>query len=79
MSHGKESSEHILQLYLVTLVTRYYSLSREGKKLLVLDIDYTLFDHRSTAETGVELMRPFLHEFLETAYAHYDIAIWYVC
>lgn len=31
--------------------------SREGKKLLVLDIDYTLFDHRSTAETGNELMR----------------------
>ena len=29
---------------------------REGKKLLVLDIDYTLFDHRSSAETGVELM-----------------------
>lgn len=26
---------------------------REGKKLLVLDIDYTLFDHRSTAETGI--------------------------
>lgn len=25
---------------------------REGKKLLVLDIDYTLFDHRSAAETG---------------------------
>lgn len=25
---------------------------REGKKLLVLDIDYTLFDHRSVAETG---------------------------
>ena len=31
---------------------------REGKKLLVLDGDYTLFDHRSCAETGVELMRP---------------------
>ena len=42
--------------------------SREGKKLLVLDIDYTLFDHRSVAEAGWELMRPFLHEFLETAY-----------
>jgi len=42
---------------------------REGKKLLVLDIDYTLFDHRSAAETGVELMRPFLHEFLTSAYA----------
>jgi len=52
------------------------SESRPGKKLLVLDIDYTLFDHRSTAETGLELMRPFLHEFLETAYQEYDIAIW---
>jgi ubiquitin-like domain-containing CTD phosphatase 1 len=31
---------------------------REGKKLLILDIDYTLFDHRSSAETGAELMRP---------------------
>lgn len=30
---------------------------REGKKLLVLDIDYTLFDHRSSAETG----KPFIH------------------
>lgn len=52
------------------------SEKREGKKLLVLDIDYTLFDHRSTAETGLELMRPFLHEFLETAYQNYDICIW---
>jgi len=50
--------------------------SRENMKLLVLDIDYTLFDHRSVAETGWELMRPYLHEFLETAYQHYDIAIW---
>ncbi|KAJ8868719.1 hypothetical protein PR048_030258 [Dryococelus australis] len=49
---------------------------REGKKLLVLDIDYTLFDHRSTAETGYELMRPFLHEFLTSAYQDYDIVIW---
>lgn len=49
---------------------------REGKKLLVLDIDYTLFDHRSSAEQGVELMRPYLHEFLTSAYEHYDIIIW---
>jgi len=41
---------------------------REGKNLLVLDIDYTLFDHRSSAETGYELMRPYLHEFLTQAY-----------
>nr|SVE85644.1 EOG090X0A5K [Daphnia pulicaria] len=49
---------------------------RSGKKLLVLDIDYTLFDHRSAAETGNELMRPFLHEFLTSAYNDYDIMIW---
>jgi len=49
---------------------------REGKKLLVLDIDYTLFDHRSPAETGTELMRPYLHEFLTSAYEDYDIVIW---
>lgn len=49
---------------------------REGKKLLVLDVDYTLFDHRSCAETGLELMRPYLHEFLTSAYEDYDIVIW---
>merc|ERR1712218_41302 len=50
--------------------------SRDNKKLLVLDIDYTLFDHRSVAEAGWELRRPYPHEFLETAYQDYDIAIW---
>jgi len=49
---------------------------REDKKLLVLDIDYTLFDHRTPAETGAELMRPHLHEFLTSAYEDYDIVIW---
>ncbi|KAK3604426.1 hypothetical protein CHS0354_020849 [Potamilus streckersoni] len=49
---------------------------RMGKKLLVLDVDYTLFDHRSVAESAGELMRPFLHEFLTTAYENYDIVIW---
>lgn len=60
---------------LIILNDNYYSVQinilnepREGKKLLVLDIDYTLFDHRSVAETGNELMRPYLHEFLTDAY-----------
>lgn len=49
---------------------------REDKKLLVIDIDYTIYDHRSVAETGIELMRPHLHEFLRSAYEDYDIVIW---
>ena len=49
---------------------------REGKKLLVLDVDYTLFDHRSYGDNGFQLMRPYLHEFLTAAYSHYDIVIW---
>lgn len=49
---------------------------RPGKRLLVLDIDYTVFDHRSTGQSIEELMRPFLHEFLTSAYEDYDIAFW---
>lgn len=49
---------------------------RPNKKLLVLDIDYTIFDHLSHAERGEELMRPYFHEFMTNAYEDYDIAIW---
>jgi len=50
---------------------------RANSKLLVLDIDYTLFDHKSPAEYAAQLMRPFLHEFLTQAYNdNYDIVIW---
>ena len=49
---------------------------RIGKKLLVLDIDYTIFDLGSAAERPEELARPYLHEFLSSVYQHYDISIW---
>ncbi|CAI5997025.1 unnamed protein product [Closterium sp. NIES-64] len=49
---------------------------RAGKRLLVLDIDYTLFDHVSPAENAAQLMRPYLHEFLAASYSAYDIIIW---
>ncbi|PNW84301.1 hypothetical protein CHLRE_04g228900v5 [Chlamydomonas reinhardtii] len=49
---------------------------RPGKKCLVIDIDYTIFDLGSTAERPEELARPYLHEFLTSAYLDYDIIIW---
>lgn len=55
---------------------RILNSPRAARKLLVLDIDYTLFDHRSPAENPEELMRPYLHEFLTAAYSMYDIIIW---
>lgn len=49
---------------------------RPGKKLLVADIDYTIFDLNSSAERPDELARPYLHQFFAAAYADYDIVIW---
>lgn len=49
---------------------------RDGKKLLVLDLDYTLFDCRSTAPNFHELARPGLHRFLASVYRYYDIVVW---
>ncbi|XP_065185453.1 ubiquitin-like domain-containing CTD phosphatase 1 [Sycon ciliatum] len=49
---------------------------RDDRKLLVLDIDCTFFDHRSKATTAQELARPHLQEFLTTVYPLYNIAIW---
>ncbi|KAM7540914.1 hypothetical protein Aperf_G00000019913 [Anoplocephala perfoliata] len=49
---------------------------RPGKRLLVLDIDYTIFDHLTPAESVQHLMRPYLLPFLARAYEFYDIAIW---
>ncbi|KAI0636660.1 HAD subfamily IIID h [Trametes polyzona] len=52
---------------------------REGKRLLVLDIDYTILDTKPLTSGALpphECARPGLHEFLEAVYPHYDICIW---
>ncbi|KAI1319378.1 DNA N-glycosylase and apurinic/apyrimidinic (AP) lyase [Mortierella claussenii] len=49
---------------------------RPGKKLLVLDLDYTLIDCKALNNSLVEVMRPGLHDFLAVCYEHYDIVIW---
>ncbi|KAI0317471.1 HAD subfamily IIID h [Amylostereum chailletii] len=52
---------------------------REGKRLLVLDIDYTIVDTKPLTSGALpprECARPGLHEFLTAIYPHYDICIW---
>ncbi|KAF8623572.1 hypothetical protein AX15_006340 [Amanita polypyramis BW_CC] len=52
---------------------------RADKKLLVLDIDYTILDTKpllSGSLPPAECARPGLHEFLELVYPYYDICIW---
>mmetsp|Transcript_9873 Transcript_9873/g.10953 ORF Transcript_9873/g.10953 Transcript_9873/m.10953 type:complete len:677 (-) Transcript_9873:104-2134(-) len=59
---------------------------RAKKCCLVLDIDYTLFDHRwqqalkseykRERHMIIEFKRPYLHEFLTTCHEFYDLIIW---
>ena len=60
---------------------------REGKPLLVLDLDHTLLCFSSKALQRAEsfddgqnhvakMQRPYMHEFLSSAYRHYDLVVW---
>ncbi|EPS99032.1 hypothetical protein FOMPIDRAFT_1061039 [Fomitopsis schrenkii] len=52
---------------------------REGKRLLVLDLDYTILDTKPLTSGALpphECARPRLHEFLEAVYPYYDICVW---
>ncbi|KAF9430294.1 hypothetical protein BGZ76_000892 [Entomortierella beljakovae] len=49
---------------------------RTGKRLLVLDLDYTLIDCKALNNPLIDVMRPGLHDFLAVCYEHYDIVIW---
>jgi ubiquitin-like domain-containing CTD phosphatase 1 len=52
---------------------------RPGKKLLVLDIDFTIFDMKSIDKMGqasTVLKRPHTDAFLTYAYEHFDLVFW---
>ncbi|KNE66772.1 HAD hydrolase, family IIID [Allomyces macrogynus ATCC 38327] len=50
---------------------------RPGKRLLVLDLDHTIFDCRARGvRNRSDLLRPGTHDMLATLYAHYDLVIW---
>jgi ubiquitin-like domain-containing CTD phosphatase 1 len=49
---------------------------RHGKKLLVLDIDYTIFDMRMNGADYMQAKRPYTDEMLTALYPYYDIVFW---
>ncbi|KAL2914381.1 hypothetical protein HK105_206153 [Polyrhizophydium stewartii] len=49
---------------------------RPNRRLLVLDLDYTLFDCKTPSNNIMDLARPGLHEFLAAVYPYYDICVW---
>lgn len=59
-----------------TTITLINPPLRPEKRLLVLDLDYTVYDCKSTASNITELMRPGLHAFLETLYPYYEFCVW---
>lgn len=72
----REAYRKRLERRIETTEFRIINEPRPGKKLLVLDLDYTLFDCRGNASTISELGRPGLHRFLASAYRFYDIVVW---
>jgi len=49
---------------------------RPGKALLVLDLDYTLFDMHGVSSDWNVLRRPYTHQFLTAAYQHFELVLW---
>ncbi|KZT26639.1 HAD IIID h [Neolentinus lepideus HHB14362 ss-1] len=76
--HDQRNKRKIREIGSKLQVNIMYPL-RPGKRLLVLDIDYTILDTKpltSGALPPQECVRPRLHEFLEAVYPYYDICIW---
>lgn len=58
------------------LTINYINPSRPGKHLLVLDIDYTIYDMKSNGTDFNLLRRPYTDHMLATLYTQYDICFW---
>ncbi|KAJ2598517.1 hypothetical protein GGF40_002086 [Coemansia sp. RSA 1286] len=55
---------------------RLLNAPRPGKRLLVLDLDYTLFDCKNVSGNVADMARPGLHELLASVYPQYDLVVW---
>lgn len=74
--HDAAAVEDKLRRRVSNLKVKVMHPFRSGRKCLVLDIDYTIYDCRGAAERVADLGRPGLHEFMTAAYQHYDIVMW---
>lgn len=73
----QESNRRKLRRRLETTEIRLINEPRPGKKLLVLDLDYTLMDTKGMQTQSLsDLARPGLHRFLACCYRSYDIVVW---
>jgi ubiquitin-like domain-containing CTD phosphatase 1 len=73
----QESNRNKLNRRVASTEIRIINPPRAGKKLLVLDLDLTLFDTKGMQTTPMsELARPGLHRFLACCYRNYDLVIW---
>eukprot|EP00611_Tribonema_gayanum_P020840 TRINITY_DN3892_c0_g1_i5.p2 TRINITY_DN3892_c0_g1~~TRINITY_DN3892_c0_g1_i5.p2 ORF type:complete len:319 (-),score=108.48 TRINITY_DN3892_c0_g1_i5:547-1503(-) len=81
--HAIENSENLARFTEKTEV-HFIHQPREGKRLLVLDLDHTLLDFSGRSggtDAGlvadrVSLKRPHMDAFLTAVYAEYDLAVW---
>ncbi|ORX71665.1 HAD-superfamily subfamily IIID h [Linderina pennispora] len=69
--HGEKLTNLVL-----TAEVRVMNAPRAGRRLVVLDLDYTLFDCKNVSGDIADMARPGLHEFLAAIYPFYDIVIW---
>ncbi|GBG25193.1 Ubiquitin-like domain-containing CTD phosphatase 1 [Hondaea fermentalgiana] len=67
-----------LQECIETTAIHVMNPPRTGKRLLVLDLDHTLLDfgYRKYSSSVEDLKRPFMDQFLATAYKYFDLVAW---
>mmetsp|Transcript_50460 Transcript_50460/g.80359 ORF Transcript_50460/g.80359 Transcript_50460/m.80359 type:complete len:386 (-) Transcript_50460:117-1274(-) len=75
IENKKQSIEKLEKTIRATTINKIFE-PRKGKKLLVLDIDYTIFDMGSKTESWSSLKRPYTEYLMEHCYKHYDIVVW---
>ena len=70
--------ENVHSLQKVTKDTQINIINdlRPAKKLIVFDLDYTLFDCKSQVSHIDMLARPGLHDMMAVLYPHYEFVIW---